>query len=392
MTMTGRLNTPSSSEDFSRIGLLPATLIMLKDIGLLTFLLFWNIGFSTAQLVGVPSVKISSSASFSSDRIVYTPLTQVSVFAHHNPLNYPNEDSLVGIGMLAEYPSNCSCPHLISIHSITTADGHSKFERADSITPGMIDHGFAGYMAPSPGYCGANRAQLIEYYSEIIKKYRYSTAYQIDAYYWDYVNEFRPVRVLGYGYLANQNIQIPPVTPYVPTGWDNMFVNTITVRFNIVHELRKDGQVSYVMDPVIIDKLVTQHGWIDSGRDQKRAGPISLINDIATIKDKCGATYLQRCRETYDPDTGLYRPINLDRSPLGNKVIVGDCGYYMDSLSCFPQLHTQLQEFYSFVVNGSYMGTDPNIMRAMYESLDHSNNGYNSLGFVSWYTFGLLHL
>ncbi|CAO4377314.1 unnamed protein product [Caenorhabditis nigoni] len=339
---------------------------------------FWAFQSSSAQSFPVPTIKIYNFAkSDDSSRLSYTQLSEISVLEDYDPSEYPVPKDL-GIAMMGEFPKNCSCPDLRKIHSVTNQFGQLRFERAENVTSNMVDHGLAGFLAPFPGYCGSDQIEVIEFYSPVLKTFRYDTSNNIQSYLTDYKNLFRPVRVLGYAYYSTPNVWLSGTPPYIKQGMQNQFYKTISVKFEIVRVLKKGDQYSYAINQDLIKNL-TESGW--SLTDETRAGPISSQNELEKIKEICGADSLQRCRDTFDASSGLYRPINLDAMEMGSREDVGYCGYFLASAStCF----SQAQAMYSYDVN---YGTT----QAMYVNYP-SNTGGGSVGRASPYIFSLLKL
>ncbi|CAP29887.2 Protein CBG10471 [Caenorhabditis briggsae] len=341
-------------------------------------IIFGTFESSTAQSFPVPTIKIYNFASSDdSSRLFYTLLSEISVLEDYDPSEYPVPKDL-GIAMIGEFPTNCSCPDLSKIHSVTNQFGQLKFERAENVTPDMVDHGLAGFLAPFPGYCGSDQIEVIEFYSPALKTFRYDTSNNIQSYLTDYKFLFRPVRVLGYAYYSSPNVWLSGTPPYIKQGVQSQFYKTISVKFEMVRVLKKGNQYSYAINQDIIKNL-TESGWSLTG--ETRPGPVSSQNELEKIREICGADSLQKCRDTFDASSGLYRPINLDTMEMGSREDKGDCGYFLTSTSnCF----SQAQAIYSYDVNyGS--------IQAMYVNYP-SNTGGGSVGRASPYIFSLLKL
>uniref|UniRef100_A0A1I7T7K4 Secreted protein n=1 Tax=Caenorhabditis tropicalis TaxID=1561998 RepID=A0A1I7T7K4_9PELO len=340
---------------------------------------FWDYGLTDAQSFSVPGVKVFNYAnSDDSKRIFYTNLTEISVFEDFDPADYPNSKDL-GIGMLGELPMNCSCPDLRPIHSVATNRGQLKFERAEMITEDMTDYGLAGYLAPFPGYCGSDQVEVIEFFSRVLGEYRYDTSNNIYNYYSDYKNEFRPVRVIGYAYYSTGNVWLSGTPPFIKQGLQSPAYKSISVQFQMVRVLTKNGSTSYAITPELIDNLVQTKGWTLT--NTVLPGTVNAQNELDKIREICGANFLSRCRDTLDPATGLYRPVNSDVQGVGNKTEYGDCGYWLSPTStCFPQA----TQFYSYIPN--YANNT-----VIYGNYNDGGSG-NSVGLAYPYIFAFLKL
>ncbi|CAL2043216.1 unnamed protein product [Caenorhabditis brenneri] len=349
--------------------------------------MWWNLVFltiilssyTTAQSFPVTATKIFNYAnSNDSKRIFYTKLTEISVFEDFDPADYPTFKDL-GIGMLAELPKNCGCPDLRPIHSVATKLGQLKFERAGMITEDMVDYGLAGYLAPFPGYCGSDQVEVIEFFSRVLGEYRYDTSNNIYTYYSDFKNQFRPVRVIGYAYYSTNSVWLSGTPPFIKQGLQSPVYKSISVQFEIVHVLTKNGSTSYAITADLIADMVNNQGWTLT--DTVLPGPISAQNELDKIREKCGASSLSRCRDTLDPNTGLYRPVNSDVQGLGEKEQKGDCGYWLTTASsCF----SQAVQFYSYIPKY-------NNNTVIYGNYNDGTDG-NSVGYAYPYIFAFLKL
>ncbi|CCD64468.1 Peptidase S1 domain-containing protein [Caenorhabditis elegans] len=295
-----------------------------------------------------------------------------------DPSLYPVSKDL-GIGMLTELPMNCSCPDLRVIHSVADKNGKLKFEREAEISGAMAVYGIAGYLAPFPGYCNSDQVELIEFYSPVLKEYRYDTSNNIYNYYQDYKNYFRPVRVLGYAYYTTSSVWMSGVAPFVKPNLQSPVFKTISVRFDMTRVLTKNGSKSFAISIDLIRTLVDVDGWILT--DTVLPGPMSSQNELDNIRELCGQSALQKCSETRDPNTGFYRPINSEIQSMNGKEKVGDCGYFLADVSlCFPQA----SQFYSYIPKY-------NNNSVIYGNYNDGENG-NSVGYAYPHTFAFLKL
>ena len=101
----------------------------------------------------------------------------------------------------------------------------------------------------------------------------------------------------------------------------------------MVRVLTKNDRTSFAVSPQLVQTMVSE-GWTLT--DEVRPGPLSSQNEVEKIRELCGE--MERCQETFDNTTGLYRPINPDKQYLGGKTVVGDCGYFLsNAVACFQQ-------------------------------------------------------
>ncbi|EFO94817.1 hypothetical protein CRE_08736 [Caenorhabditis remanei] len=293
--------------------------------------IFWVSGFTTAQSFPVATTKIFNFANpDDSERLFYTKLSEISVFEDY------------------------------------------------------------GYLAPFPGYCGSDQIELIEFYSPVLEVFRYDTSNNIYNYLSDYKNKFRPVRVLGYAYYSTPSVWLSGNAPFIKQGLQSPFyvryqlhssLNTllqkaISVRFEMVRVLTKNGKTSFAVSPQLVQTMVSE-GWTLT--DEIRPGPLSSQNEVEKIRELCGE--MERCQETFDNTTGLYRPINPDKQYLGGKTVVEDCGYFLsNAVACFQQA----TEMFSYIP--SYDGN-----QVIYGNYNEGT-GNNSVGYASPHIFSLLKL